>query len=543
MQTISDTAGPDGAVARPRTYLFRGRAPRVLFARGREPAPEPAGRQPPHPSSRAGPRRSAARARRSTRLSDGGGGGAARACRARARRAGGGAPGHPAAARRRGRPRAPRHRRHREHLFLARRLAPASRASSAARPRRRHRQLAGSRGVGRGQPAGPCGADAARARPPARDRAVSRRSPGGDRWPRPSLAAPRPAAARGSRGGAADPLRARRHHPSRDRRVVPAGRRTPARGDGARQRRGYQASGRGGARRLGDLRGGGARGAASSDADRAGARAAAGATARDRAPARQAADARVRRGAGRARRRRERVMDAVVALRRSIVWRTRLANLVGAVMAFVYFRFIDPMTSGPAVTGMEVVFSVVAFTALTIVGTRLATRWATPLFSGEPGSAKTRRRALLFPWAITGFTLLGWVMAGMIWGVLSPLLFGGLTLPSAVRAVIGIIFVGGTVTATIVFFSVESRWRQEVPRFFPSGDLIAVGDVPRLPVRWRLLVVFLATSVGPLSLLGFIAWRRGRLAAADPANAGVVLTEMLAIIAFFIVGGLVAAVR
>ena len=53
-------------------------------------------------------------------------------------------------------------------------------------------------------------------------------------------------------------------------------------------------------------------------------------------------------------------MDALSARRRSIVRRTRAANLFGAVMAFVYFRFIDPMTAGPEVAWPEIVFSVVA---------------------------------------------------------------------------------------------------------------------------------------------------------------------------------------
>jgi len=64
-------------------------------------------------------------------------------------------------------------------------------------------------------------------------------------------------------------------------------------------------------------------------------------------------------------------MDALSARRRSIVRRTRAANLFGAVMAFVYFRFIDPMTAGPEVAWPEIVFSVVAFTGLTLVGESL----------------------------------------------------------------------------------------------------------------------------------------------------------------------------
>ncbi len=235
-------------------------------------------------------------------------------------------------------------------------------------------------------------------------------------------------------------------------------------------------------------------------------------------------------------------MDSPSARRRSILWRTRFANLFGAVMAFVYFRFIDPVTSGPGVTWPEIAFFVVAFIALTTVGARFNTRWAVPMLA-EPGSAEARRRALLFPWAMAGSTLSAWVVAGVIFGVVGPLLAGWFTVSSALRAVIGITAVGGVVTAVIVFFSIENRWRQELPGFFPAGDLSAVRGVPRLPVRARLLVVFLLTSVGPLALLGIVAWRRSRLAAADPANAGAMLGEMLALIGFFIAVGLFAAVR
>jgi adenylate cyclase len=94
-----------------------------------------------------------------------------------------------------------------------------------------------------------------------------------------------------------------------------------------------------------------------------------------------------------------------------------------------------------------------------------------------------------------------------------------------------------------VFFSVESRWRRELPAFFPAGDLSAVRGVPRLPVRARLLIVFLLTSLGPLALLGIVVWRRGALAAADPARAPELLSELLAIIGFLIVAGAVAVVR
>jgi class 3 adenylate cyclase len=237
-------------------------------------------------------------------------------------------------------------------------------------------------------------------------------------------------------------------------------------------------------------------------------------------------------------------MDTTRARRRSIIWRARVANLFGAVMAFVYFRFIDPITSGPELTWPEIVFSIAAFIVLTVAGARVASRWAAPMLAGDRSSIEARRRALLFPWVTAGVTLLNWMIAGVLFGVVGPLLAGWpLTIQSAVRAIIGITVVGGVVTAAIVFFSVENRWRQELPAFFPTGDLSGVRGVPRLPVRARLLTVFMLTSVGPLFLLGIVALRRGTMAAADPAAARGIFGEMLAIIAFLIVAGLVAAVR
>jgi hypothetical protein len=76
-------------------------------------------------------------------------------------------------------------------------------------------------------------------------------------------------------------------------------------------------------------------------------------------------------------------MDSTQARRRSIAWRVRLANLFGAVMAFVYFRFIDPITSGPEFTWRDIVFFVAGFTVLTVTGSRLLTRWVAPMLAAD----------------------------------------------------------------------------------------------------------------------------------------------------------------
>lgn len=236
-------------------------------------------------------------------------------------------------------------------------------------------------------------------------------------------------------------------------------------------------------------------------------------------------------------------MDLAAARLRSIIWSTRRANLFGAVMAFVYLRFIDPMTSLPVVSWWEIGVFVIVVTGLTIAGARLTSRWMTPTLVGDRTSPEARRRALMYPWVAACSSLSSWVIAGLVFGVVVPLANGSFSPHMAVRLIVGITVVGGVVTTVIVFFSVENRWRRELPAYFPTGDLSAVRGVLRLPVRARLLGVFTVTSVGPMMLLGLVAWRRGAMAAAEPARAETLLGEMVVIIAFLSAVGLLAAIR
>jgi adenylate cyclase len=236
-------------------------------------------------------------------------------------------------------------------------------------------------------------------------------------------------------------------------------------------------------------------------------------------------------------------MDSAAARRQSIVWSTRRANLFGAVMAFVYLRFIDPLTSATVVRWWEILVFAIVFAVLATVGSRVMSRWMAPIVAGDHTAPEARRRALLYPWMAAFSTLGNWAIAGVIFGVLVPLAQGSFSAHAAVRLIIGITAVGGVVTAVIVFFSVENRWRQELPAFFPKGDVSTVRGVLRLPVRARLLAVFMLTSVGPMILLGIVAWRRGAMAAAEPAHAGTLLVEMVTIIASLSVVGLLAAIR
>jgi adenylate cyclase len=231
------------------------------------------------------------------------------------------------------------------------------------------------------------------------------------------------------------------------------------------------------------------------------------------------------------------------ARRLRLIRRIQARNLVGAVLAFLYFRVIDPSSSDPGVTWGDIAFFVCAMTLLIGFGIALGLRLNAPLMHPERHDPReVRRVALAFPYVMTAIAALGWILAGVIFGVLWPWMTGILSLRGAVRNVFGVTVIGGGVTAAFVFLSAERFWRDELRTFFPEGDLAAVTGVPRLRVRIRLLAVFVLTSVVPLLLLAVVAYRRTTLVAADPQRAGALLTEMLVIVVFLVAVGLWAAI-
>jgi adenylate cyclase len=225
------------------------------------------------------------------------------------------------------------------------------------------------------------------------------------------------------------------------------------------------------------------------------------------------------------------------------------ANVLGAILAFGYFRFIDPaaMALARRPRAGELVFFVVGLVALMIAGHRLGRRWMAPLLAGPPPPGPSgdgiRRRAVLVPWVTAGLTLLGWLLAGLIWGVMVHLVSGTFELAHSVRMFFGITIIAGLAATACTFFAVEQRWRRRLPDFFPDGGLTDVPGAPRLRVRARLLVIFLLIGVLPIIVLGVLAWNRAREALAAPAwVADAIVANMLVSIVFVAVVAIVVAV-
>jgi adenylate cyclase len=232
-------------------------------------------------------------------------------------------------------------------------------------------------------------------------------------------------------------------------------------------------------------------------------------------------------------------------------WTNTVGNLLGAIVAFLYFRVVDYAAADlPRVSLFDVVISLVLFALLVGVGYSLSLPWVRSLSRGaglpvlpSPEAHLVRRRALLFPYFIAGLTLIGWTLAGLIWGVVLPFLSGRFSLYQSLRLIFGTTVIAGGITTAFVFFMSEREWRRHLPAFFPTGDLSAVPRVPRLAVRVRLLAILLLIGLVPLAVLGVLAYTRALdLVGADPVAAAEIVDGLRLTILFLLAVGVVAAV-
>ncbi|HEU4371405.1 MAG TPA: hypothetical protein VFV05_24550, partial [Methylomirabilota bacterium] len=213
------------------------------------------------------------------------------------------------------------------------------------------------------------------------------------------------------------------------------------------------------------------------------------------------------------------------------------ANLVGALVTYAYFRFVDYEAFERPPTAGEIAYFVAGFGGLIALGFGLAVLWNRPLAAAlppPPGPAGdlARRRALQLPYFVAFVTLLGWALAGGIWGVGAQMLFGTFAPGDSLRRMFGITVISGSAATVLAFLIVERRWRRELPAYFPEGGVTAVRGAPRLPVRARLLFVLLLVAVIPISVLGMASFRGAKSALAAGPDAADVITRMLAVVVF-----------
>lgn len=95
------------------------------------------------------------------------------------------------------------------------------------------------------------------------------------------------------------------------------------------------------------------------------------------------------------------------------------ASLLGAIVTFLYFRYVDVGSSSPRPGLGELAFSAVAFALLGTTGLYWSRRWLRPLTrhtsaGALPPDDRVRRRAVLLPYAVALVTFVGWALAGIV---------------------------------------------------------------------------------------------------------------------------------
>jgi hypothetical protein len=99
------------------------------------------------------------------------------------------------------------------------------------------------------------------------------------------------------------------------------------------------------------------------------------------------------------------------------------ASLLGAIVTFLYFRYVDVGPSAPRPGPGNSSSPAWRLRLLGAIGLFLSNRWLRPLLRHRmdptsPIDERVRQRALLLPYAIALVTFIGWAMAGIVWGIL-----------------------------------------------------------------------------------------------------------------------------
>jgi class 3 adenylate cyclase len=219
------------------------------------------------------------------------------------------------------------------------------------------------------------------------------------------------------------------------------------------------------------------------------------------------------------------------------------ATLAGALVIFLYFAVIDPMPIDDAAVRAPDIRGVVAFViaGVVIFGGALGVitwlgrpirQWLRRIESGTPASEVPSNVArLVLTWPLLGASLVG--AAGLFVAVAFSILYRD---PGNFVG----IAVGGAVTTTIVYFGTDLIWRQQVPAFFPDGNLSTVPAF-HLWVRRRLLLAFILIGGLTPTLLVILTQVRtsGVLEAENPQA---ILDNLVLAQLFILVVGLVAGV-
>ena len=148
-----------------------------------------------------------------------------------------------------------------------------------------------------------------------------------------------------------------------------------------------------------------------------------------------------------------------------------IGNLIGALLTFLYFSYVSVGAGsipqgGPSIH--YVIFFIIGTGLIFLVLVTAIQWWSRPLnhflkrkqsIDDMNGTAaeQIRRKALQFVPMMAGASLIGWIMAGFIFGMLMPVIMEiffempPTTLAESMGRIFGITFIGGSITVLFIY--------------------------------------------------------------------------------------------
>jgi adenylate cyclase len=227
-----------------------------------------------------------------------------------------------------------------------------------------------------------------------------------------------------------------------------------------------------------------------------------------------------------------------------------LLNAFGAGLAFVYFTFIRTgLMPGPRQLDLRTqtwyfVFTmIVIFSAATLVSMRYPGRLWRDLATVKDERDPKRVEALVsrflnLPFATAALSLFAWLAAGVLYGILPPLLLANT--PEFARwyrsyqVFFGIVFVGAPYTVICLYFIMEWMVRTEIRSIFPSGVLATVPRSFRLNVLPKVLFASLLIGTVPVTMISYVTLNEIHEVTAGTLEAQSFIDKMPVVIAFLL---------
>jgi serine phosphatase RsbU (regulator of sigma subunit) len=223
------------------------------------------------------------------------------------------------------------------------------------------------------------------------------------------------------------------------------------------------------------------------------------------------------------------------------------ANIVGIVVCYSYFAFFfekqTPSLSWSDYPQVPVLLAI----SLVFLGRFLSRKWMKEIYwfvdnkmnnmpVQEILEQKVKQKILNLPIASSIISLINWGISALI------IPFFYITLPVGFQmspvdicnflwVATGIV-ISGMVTSVMLFFVTELKCRPVWEKFFPEGELIHIDGVFRVKLWPRILIIFLMTSLFPLTDMAFVSYQKAEMMlTADPSE---VLRSLMFLIIFLL---------